>query len=239
MTPDSGGIENQPGTGFPERAPAKARHRSRAAFRVAAVAILMLVVGIGTYRVYDALRTPADGFAGMIADMRRIDTEIGPALAGAGNGWRFDMPPGLAPLFQTGALQTQRVAPEAGGRAIVVSRQPALSRTREAPVAGAPEPQGVVPGGEGEIELHNDTEADATLVLAVSRAPGRILKAAQLPSKGGAVVRGLHPETYSLAVTFADYPRSPVRLGPFPITQTVTPEGTVADRYEIHLRPAP
>jgi len=219
----------------------------RWAMRSAAVAVLLLAVGIATNRLYDVLRTPVGDFDRMISDMKRINSEIGPALSGVGYGWRFDMPPGLAPMFER-----RQLAPEAGGRSIVVSRntsRPSSSaqvskvpRVLEAAPQvsnGAPVPQGVVPGGEGEIELRNDTEADATLVLAAAREPDRILKSSPLPAGGGAIVRGLRPEIYTLDVTFADYPRSPIRLGPLAITQTATPEGTVADRYEIHLRPRP
>jgi hypothetical protein len=206
--------------------------RRKLAVRTIAVALLVLAVGIGTDRLYDALRTPVGSLDRMLADIRRVDAEIGPALAGAGYGWRFDMPQGLAPMFDS-----RRSAPGAGGRSISVSRGTSRVDANPEIPPGAPIPQSFVRGGEGEIELRNETEADATLVLMTTRAPGRVLKSSSLPSGGGAIIRGLSPEIYSLDVTFADYPRSPVHLGPFVIVQTVTAQGIVADRYEIRLRP--
>lgn len=91
--------------------------------------------------------------------------------------------------------------------------------------------------GLGEIRVQNRTGELLRIALTAARAHAILLPSLPLASGDDAKLGGLHPDSYSLKVTFPEARRQPVELGPFLVEEVQSSRGVQTDQYEVVLKP--
>ena len=190
------------------------------------LAVLLLVISAASVRFYEFWNGPAHELASIGKGARQhIALWLGPSLADAFYGSN-----GITPQSMDRFVGFYEATAPLDRRDVKVSR----TATR---VALESDPSAGFRAGVGEIQVHNRTDENITVVLTTKRDRTFPLRKMQLAAEGDVTLGGLGSDLYLVDVAFPEGRRPRLRLGPFVMVQTETAAEKTADRYEITLKP--